>query len=555
MIESRAPWLEAFLFSGVVGLLYFLGAESILASYHGFLHTAVGEAVLRDGLLPENPYHAGEPLRYYTLYPTLGVLLGRLGMGPLGGFALLNMVAAFLFPLAFNALGKSFQISFFARRWAFLAVFFGFNALGWLSMPTWFGFEWAGAPPIALSISMTHLPLFGAWDARLQGFLPKFLNVSSFALALAPALFALAEVFSKNAQPRRLVLPAALALALNPLVGFWLGFLLCVYFSPLLWRRAWKEGIPWLFAGTGALLLSLPFLLPLFQAAPSGPNLTGQVAFQSEPWRNIVGANFLLILCALWGRRAWKAPQGAWVLCAVTTLLLALFLQLPWANEYKLPRLLALLLAFPVGVAASHLQASAHVLRWIPWLVLAGALPTTLLLSTAYVRWGEDVPQFPFQAQHGRLGIHAEAQPLIFPASLLLLEAEVSPDAALVLHAQHPGSRMSGGVVQGNALAPVLHHALFVDEPQIHNAEQDNLKARLDLVQAFFNSTDSLEHQEENLFQMLEEVTPQSLLILTPPNFPSQFFQGLKSGKNFLPPQRLGQEAGFSLWWISPLPE
>lgn len=554
-MQSRAPWLEAFLFSGVVGLLYFLGSESILASYHGFLHTTVGEAVLRDGLLPENPYHAGAPLRYYTLYPTLGVLLGRLGMGPLGGFALLNMVAAFLFPLGLDALGKSFQISFAARRWAFLAAIFGFNALGWLSLPTWSGFEWAGAPPIALSISMTHLPVLGFWDARLQGFLPKFLNVSSFALALAPALFALAEAFSKNARPPRFVLPAALALALNPLVGLWLGLLLCIYFSPLLWRRAWKEGVPWLFVGMGAVLLALPFLLPLFHAAPTGLNLTGHVAFQSDPWRNIVGANFLLILCAIWGRKLWKAPQGAWTLCIITTLFLALWMHLPWANEYKMPRLFALFLAFPVGVAASYLQTSGGRLRWIPWFVLVGTLPTTVFLGTAYVRWGEEAPRLPFQVQQGRLGIHAKAQPLIFPSSLLRLEAEARSDAALVLHAQHPGSRMSGGVVQGNALAPVLHRALFVDEPQIHNAEQENLKTRLDLVQTFFTSTDSPQQQEEALFQMLREVNPQSLLVLTPPNFPDQFLKELESGKKSLPTHRLGQEAGFSLWWIAPLPE
>jgi hypothetical protein len=80
--SSRArivPWIEGGVLALCVLAILALGGEAVRASYHGYLHVAVGEAVVRDGLRPENPYHAGSPLRYYTLYPWLGVMIGRVG--------------------------------------------------------------------------------------------------------------------------------------------------------------------------------------------------------------------------------------------------------------------------------------------------------------------------------------------------------------------------------------------------------------------------------------------------------------------------------------------
>ena len=105
--QYRVAWAEGALLALAIFFILALGGESVRASYHGYLHTTVGEAVLRDGLLPENPYHAGSPLRYYTLYPTLGVLLGKIGIGPTMGICLpqhfggVSFCAGIGFPLSF----------------------------------------------------------------------------------------------------------------------------------------------------------------------------------------------------------------------------------------------------------------------------------------------------------------------------------------------------------------------------------------------------------------------------------------------------------------------
>jgi hypothetical protein len=188
---GRAPWVEGGILAAAVLAILVLGGDAVRASYHGYLHTAVGEAVLRDGLAPENPYHAGAPLRYYTLYPLLGAAIGRLGIGPLWAFALIDVLAALLLAPALDALGRAFGLSFRARRAAFLAAVLGFNGLGWIGLV---GAEdpGRGVPPVYALLPMTFGGARFGWDARLQAFLPKFLNVTSYAIALPPALLALA---------------------------------------------------------------------------------------------------------------------------------------------------------------------------------------------------------------------------------------------------------------------------------------------------------------------------------------------------------------------------
>jgi hypothetical protein len=189
------PWLEGALAAALVLGIYALAGDALRASYHGYLHAAIGEAVLRDGLRPENPWHAGSALRYYTLYPALGALIGRAGPGPLWGFALLNAAAALCFAPALDALGRALGLRFAARRAAFVAAVLGFNGLGWIGMLAVDAPRAADGgvlPPVFATMPLTFAGEPVGWDARLQAFLPKFLNASSFALAVPFALWALA---------------------------------------------------------------------------------------------------------------------------------------------------------------------------------------------------------------------------------------------------------------------------------------------------------------------------------------------------------------------------
>ncbi len=240
MRDRITPWIEGGLLAMVVMAVVTLGGEAVRTSYHGYLHTAIGESVLRDGLLPENPYHAGSDLRYYLLYPLLGVLLGRFGGGPLWGFAILNIFAAALMGPALDALGKRFGLDYRARRFAFAAMVAGFNGLGWILMKMSDAPDLPeGAMPLAALMDSTRLDSF-RWDGRLQSFLPKFFNVSSFALALPFALFTLSE----NLKPgtKAMWLCGALlgvTTAINPLVGLFVGLL--VVARKLMARDQWSR--------------------------------------------------------------------------------------------------------------------------------------------------------------------------------------------------------------------------------------------------------------------------------------------------------------------------
>jgi hypothetical protein len=446
-MRRLAPWIEGALLALVVLLLLALGGEAVRASYHGCLHASVGEAVLRDGLLPENPYHAGVALRYYTLYPALGVLLGRIAGGPMWGFALLDVLAALLLAPALDALGKQLGLSFAARRCAFLAAVLGFNGLGWLGYFVAQGQPF-GAPPVYALGPMTLMSESFGWDGRLQAFLPKFLNVSSYALALPFGLWALAA-----ARPRACWIPLGLSLALNPIVGGFAAVVLAV------WKLAEpRTALRWALAGAAAAFFALPFLLPSFVSAPHGPSLTGNPALGGSRIANLLGPQHLLLLPALLGL-ALLARRERWRL-GVPILLAALLVlvgEMPQSNEYKMARLLGLVLALPAGAWIASLGKRG---RSACALLGLATLPTAAAVVRAYLDYGART-SFP------------DVEP---PAA----ERNADPNAVIVFTAPPELLRATRGLVQGNPLAPKLHHALYVDLPQIHNEGQPDLAERLE---------------------------------------------------------------------------
>jgi len=573
---GRAPWVEAGLLAILVSLVLVIGGEVVRTSYHGYLHTAIGEAVRAEGWSPENPYHAGEALRYYTLYPWLGAWLGSWGMGAITAFALLNVLAALLFAPALDSLGRSLGLSWQARRLAFVFAVLGFNGLGWLG--------WIFDPPEQSTVpvfafqSLTFAFESWGWDARLQAFLPKFLNVSSFALALAPTFWALAAAQRVlNGQAGRLgawavLLPAGLALAINPLAGGFAGVCLLVWVAPRLVTAPQSERIAWLGAGLGALALALPFLWPVFSSGPTGENLTGSVGFQHEGWSNVLGPSGFMLIFALLAIRNWPtALRARWGIAVGIAVLVAVYVRLPWGNEYKLARLAGVMLALP---CAAWWAAR---LPWKPVMLAALAVwgPTTALVVKAYIDWGAERRPPALEAQaNGALRPRAELAAQSLPQSVqVALDAEAR-EAVLWMNLVHPGIARAQGVVQGNTLAPSLGHALFVDIPQIHNEGMPDLVQRLawtvganNLVRIFgpergtrmlsllgdarpsglWEGRDSM-HAARALAEARAHLPERTWLVLTQDEFPGVAQALLEAGA-----RQLATENGISLWRLEPL--
>src|SRR5262249_29739539 len=141
-----------------------------------------------------------------------------------------------------------------------------FNGLGWLGFLVSSGDPF-GSPPAYALIPMTLGREAFGWDGRLQAFLPKFLNVSSFAIALPFALWALSACASvvRNRSGSSYALVAislALALALNPLVGGFAAACAAAWLVPELLAGSARSRVTWVFAALGAVFLATPFLLP-----------------------------------------------------------------------------------------------------------------------------------------------------------------------------------------------------------------------------------------------------------------------------------------------------
>ena len=486
--ERRAPWIEGGALALLVLLILLFGGEAVRVSYHGSLHSTIGEAVLRDGLLPENPYHAGAPLRYYTLYPALGAALGRTGLGPFWAFALLNVIAAGLLAPALDALGRGFGLGYGARRAAFLAAVLGFNALGWIGVLV-DGAAIGTTPVVALRAATFGGHGFG-WDARLQAFLPKFLNVSSFALALPFGLFALAQAArgARSGRPLRAGLAAAAALALNPLVGGFAGVGMAGLLAAGMRAVPARRVFAWLGSGLLAVVLALPFLLALLHRAPAGV-AGAAVQLGGSPLADLFGPLLLLLPCGLFGlRRMEPSARARWAWLVALAALLVLFGEMPWGNEYKFARLGGLLWALPAGAWAAAAWRHGGAARGRVAAAFAVSLPLVVLVPVAYLAWTQGATPPPLEVVGGRLR-PAAARLGEFPLgeSLLAAEAAASASDVLLMHPYHPGTRAQGAVVQGNLLAPALHHALFADLWQVHNDREPDLAARLDEARALWD--------------------------------------------------------------------
>lgn len=543
------PWLEGLGLAVVVLAILAAGGDAVRASYHGYTHVAIGEAVLRDGFTPENPYHAGAPLRYYTLYPLLGVLLGRTGIGPFWAFALLNGLAALCFAPALDALGRALGLSFGARRACFWTAVLGFNGLGWIGMAL-SSADSMGLTPVYALAPMTFARESFGWDPRLQSFLPKFLNVSSYALALPFGLWALARCARSDATRASFVLGAGacagLSLALNPLVGGLIGAWMAVWIAPTLVRGDARTRLTWLAAGIIALAIAAPFLSPATQPAPTGPELFGNPPLGGSPLANLIGPVIVLLIPGVLGLRSMTtAARWRWCVAAISAGALVLAGEMPQGNEYKMARLSGLLWALPAGVCFARALAAGGIRRYATVALAALCVPTTVFVPRAYLSWGSRAGALPLSVEHGRLVPDpAIARPPV-PDEILAAEARADARAVIVLPLFGASTQGDTGLVQGNPLVPALHHALFVDAPQIHNEGQTDLVQRMACTKALWGAP-TARARESALAELRGMLADRPMIFLT-----STFTPEVMAALTAADATSIASAGGYTLWSLA----
>ncbi len=387
----------------------------------------------------------------------------------------------------------------------------------------------------------------------MQSFLPKFLNVSSFALAVPFALWALAGAAhawrSSRASfrvPGRVALAAGLALALNPLVGGYCGLLLLLWLFPGMLRHHDREAGFWLLGGLGALLFALPFLLPALRPAPhGGPEI--QVQLGSQPLFDLLGPLFLLLAPALFGLRRFEVSRRwRWAAGAALAALLLVGARLPWGNQYKMARLGALLWALPTG---AWLAERVHRPRLIVLLVIL-ALPTTLAVPWAYLSWARDTPPLPLVWEDGALRPRSLPGRPTLPVSILEVEAAADPAAVLLADPYGLAGQLGGGRVQGQPLAPLFHHPLVVDALQVHNEGQPDLARRLACANALWNPDPMrIPFSATSGLARLRALLPERPFLILARREDHRLLEALsRAGATVL-----RDEQGFSLWRLPPL--
>ncbi len=474
MASSTAGWMAPILFLQAAN-------PRILASWHGFLHAAIASAVVRTGLPPENPFFAGEPLRYYYVYHWVSVLTSAvLPVDPLQAFQILTLfgLACLIFGVGLAA--KRMTGSNMAATVAGLFALAGLNPLGPLlagaraqlrGQLLWHDAAHAAHAAGDLYVTnrladqwMIHplLPkLYVSNDWRFGNDLVWFLDNSSRGLGLG--LFALLclVVLSTGARVRlgsaaAAVLGCAVS-ALNPLLGLaGCGALAAgAIVARAIPRR--RE------ADTVAISPALAACAGAVAAFPSYALLFGQgeAVLGLSPGVHLLGktlntsANFLLLLpLALLARaharsgRAGSMQPDSWIVAATLLLLTSILTALPENNEHNLANLAQVLLAVPAAAGLMRLRSPVR-FAVAGWCILQAC---AIFVSFA------GRPAMPLVSRSGELR-RAEAEDGLHEAYRWIRD-QTAERAVLVTDPARP-IKMSGNVSELPALSG---RSLFVDQ-------------------------------------------------------------------------------------------
>lgn len=251
--------------------------DRALVAYHGFLHAAIVDSVLRTGVPPENPFFAGADLPYYWFFHACAAALRALtGLDALHALELLILASLVALVALCIGIARAFYGSTPRGVLLVMLVLMGGNLLA-LGIA---GVRWAfGDGPFfddtPLRITSDYLDR-SQFGMRLYGpnYIYFFYNTSR-GVALA-ALFGVAAALA-HTQRRPGFVPlavlvgaSALATAMSPLIGMAGAGALC---GALVLQRLRGSGDPrawqWILALVTGVLVAFPTYQGLL-AAPQG---------------------------------------------------------------------------------------------------------------------------------------------------------------------------------------------------------------------------------------------------------------------------------------------
>lgn len=495
---AAAAWVAS-----ILGLV--ASSPRLLAAFHGFLHSGVATRFPSPTLVPENPYFAGEPLRYYWFYHWVGSLVSRgLGLDQIHAFQFIALASLTLLVVTGALIGRHLYRSTAAGLMVGYLALVGMNPLGPViavakalltGAPLWEHSLAAPAGNVFVSNpqadALLARPLLGAMhvgtDWQSSQDLVWFFDVSS----RGPSIALLMLLAWLMVGPRSwwtlpgVALTGALTAALNPIVGFSAAGTLVA--AAVLVRVAGSRW-PRLTGPAGHDLLdSVVFTVGVALAWPLYSNIFAvhdTVLLTLDRWfviktANIVAGFLVLLPLAVWG--VLKAPGGDGPRASVATLTLASlfligvvpFVGLYEINQHNFVNAASCLLAVPAAawVVQGRSASTAVVLRRSLWLA-AAFVPMTVGLFLAFGGRGE----IPLRASGGEL----RRLPADGPVALFYdwVATTTTPDAVLVVDPDEP-VKMSGNVTE---IPAMTRRAVFTDHVTYMNESYEDLDMRRDLA-------------------------------------------------------------------------
>ena len=468
---------------GVVAWLgYVLSLElrnpRLIPSWHGFLHTAIANRFPAGGLIPENPFFAGEPLPYYWAFHRIGgTAAGWVGLDPLSALRLLTLAGLVLLVITGVMIGWKLFRSAEAGLLIGVLALVGLNPAGpglaiarHLTGDVALLEQETGAPAVETVFTsnetadqlMSHNLLgrmYFSTDWRHGENIVWFFDISSRGLALALVLVLVGLTIRERSTTGSLLasaLTTALLTAMNPIMGLavaaFLGFSLLI-----LGRRLALSSVAALAAG---VLVAAPTFYHLFVHGGGGASINspGLIGLKLVN----MGINFIVLLpLALLALGIRLGPRTtalrAIVMTGVLLILVMVTVHLEEGNEHNLTNAAQVLLAVPaVAVLVLHRDGSMRV-NARRRLFLASLIFVPVALGTWLAFDGR--PALPFRIESGELLRDPASDPL--PRLYHWVKQE-TPRNAIFITDPDQVVKMSGNVSE---LPAFTGRTLFLDHP------------------------------------------------------------------------------------------